>query len=597
MIVSTKEQYNEVIQLAVKDVLVSIDTETQEFNEERTQAFELDLDGVGLYSENVAAYIPQKFLDKSFQEVIDKCELIFHNAKFDLTILEKEGYDISKINFHDTMIIAWMLNENRMSFALKSLAGTVLKVKKEEIQEFRNVKKRPIHEDYSSSLFPELYEEDKNNWLNELGKYCIKDCQYTYKLFTLFKPELEEQGLMNVYTNLELPTVLYLRDMENRGIKVDLEYMKAIKIKMEQKLIELQSTLYKLVGTDFDLNSPKRLVEIFFSKDKGKGYDLPPELKTAKGGLSTNVYALKYLVEKYKCPIATNLLLYREMFKLYSAYAVGLMKKNKNGVIHTSFIQQGTVTGRFSSREPNLQQLPRRDDEFNIREAFVPRDGYTFVISDLSQIELRLAAHFSQDPILVGAYADGKDIHQETADILGVNRNIAKTVNFGILYGRTAYGMAKGLGMNPDEAQKFIDNYFKKFHNLYVFMEQAKNTLRKDYKLKTILGRYRRFPDYAKAKRERDNQAMSRMERQAINSVVQGSAADIIKVQMRNLARKLKEYDCHMLVQVHDELIIECPTNLAEKVEGIVKYEMENAVKLNGVPIITEPHIAKRWKK
>lgn len=597
MIINDKNQYEEAVEKLLTYDIVALDSETQEFDEDHTHVFELDLDGLGLSTGDYSVYIPKKFLDASFQKIIDKCEIVFHNAKFDLTILEKEGYDISKIKFHDTMIMAWLLDENRLSFGLKQLANSVLKVKKEAIKEFRSIQKRPLNADYGSSLFPELYEEDKKTWEEELGKYCIKDCEYTIKLFHKFKPKLEEKGLTKVYEELEIPTVLVLRDMENRGIRIDLEYMAKIKAKMESKLIELQSNLYRLVGYNFDINSPKQLVDILFTVGKGKGYNLPMEFRTAKGGLSTNVFALKYLMEKYKCPISKALLEHREMYKLYSAYAIGLTKKQKNGLIHTSFMQHGTVTGRFSSKSPNLQQLPRRDDELNIREAFLPREGYCFVISDLSQIELRLAAHFSQDPVLVNAYANDKDIHQETADILGVDRNISKQVNFGLLYGRTAFGMAKGLGMSPEEAQKFIDNYFKKFHNLYIFMEQAKNTLRQNYQVKTLLGRFRRFPEYVKAKKDRDQKTMGRMERQAINSVVQGSAADIIKVQMRNLARRLKEYDAHLLVQVHDEVIIECPISKAEEVEKIVKFEMENAVKLNGVPIITEPQIATRWKK
>lgn len=599
MIVKTNAQYQEVIGKLLQDKLLSIDSETEEFSKLKTHSFELALDGFGVYSEHVAAYIPAQFFvsgHSAFQKVLDTCTLIFHNAKFDITILEKEGFDVSNLNFHDTMIMSWLLNENRHSFGLKSLAQSVLKVKKEKIVEFRSVKKRPVLDEYG--MFPEEYEVDLEKWEKELGMYCISDCRYTYKLYQKFKPQLEEQKLWKVYIDLELPFINVLRNMENRGISLDLNYLNTMGVALDDKLIAFQTEIWKLMGKEIDINSPKQLLEFFMNEKK---YEFPDDLKTIKGNFSTDIKSMKYLVSRYNCEIAKNILDYRELFKLRSTYITGMIDRQKRGIIYTSFLQQGTKTGRLSSRNPNLQNLPRRADEFDIRKAFVARPGYTFVISDLSQIEFRLTAFFTKDPILVNAYQNEKDLHQETADALGLKgkegRNQAKTVNFGILYGRTAYGLSSGLGMSPEEAQVFIDKYFEKFKKIKIFMQQAENTLEHYYAVWTILKRKRRFQDYAQAKKSKDHKLINHTKRQATNSIVQGSAADIIKVQMRNLDRILKTYDSHLLIQVHDELIIEVPVNKADEVLAIVKHEMENAVQLPGIPIVANAQISDRWCK
>ncbi len=449
--------------------------------------------------------------------------------------------------------------------------------------------------------------------MEQLGNYCIDDCKYTYKLYKKFKPLLEEQDLWKVYSTLEVPFIQVLRAMENRGISLDTKYLIEMGNNLDNKLIELQTEIWKMIGKEIDINSPKQLAEYFDSKGYYKAttklnnqgllvtvYD-NEVLITKKGGKATDVNALNYFVAEYKCEISKKILDYREFFKLKSTYVKGMLDRHKNGVIHASFLQQGTVTGRLSSRNPNLQNIGRRADEFDIRRAFMARTGYTFVISDLSQIELRLATHYSQDPTLLQAYQTGKDVHQETADALGLKgsegRVLAKTVNFGILYGRTSYGLSHGLGMTPDDAQKFIDSYFSKFKRIKIFIQQAENTLNQEYEVRTITKRKRRFPHYVQARKERNHKEVGRIRRQATNSVIQGSAADIVKIQMRNLYKILKPYDSHILLQIHDELLIEVPIGKEQEVMGIVKYEMENAIKLNGVPIVTEPHISDRWCK
>ena len=437
-IIHTKEEYKAVIEKLITEKCLSLDCETTQFDEDNTHSFELDLEGVGLFSDNIRVYIPVEFLDKEFQRVLDDKEVIFHNAKFDLVILQKQGYDLSKIKYQDTLIMSWLLNENRTAHRLKYLAEHVLKVKKEKIVEFRQVNKKPILDDYG--MFPEEFTKDSENWLKKLGNYCIDDCKYTYKLYQKFKPELEKQGLMKVYEKIELPLIKVVMDMELRGIKIDLEYLKQVKEDLEQGLIKLQAGVWKEAGREFDINSSKQLSEILF---KDKKFEVSEEHKTPKGSASTNEKALEFLGKKYPEEKLISLLLeYRELFKLHSTFVIGLLKKHKDGIIYAGFNQMGTKTARFSSNQPNLQQIPAVS-KYDIRKAFIARDSYTFIDYDMSQIELRLGAYFSKDPKMMKAFQEGKDIHQETADIVKCTRTFAKILNFAIFYGMSEYGLAQ----------------------------------------------------------------------------------------------------------------------------------------------------------
>lgn len=594
MIIATKEKYDEALKklLSVEGV-VAIDTETEQFTKEKFLETDLELEGVGYYAGGrCKGYILSSVLDDRFQEVLDTKEVIFHNAKFDLKIFANQGFNIENIKYHDTLIMAWLTNENRRSFALKDLAGSILKVQEDNITRFKDVGDKPKQEDYG--MFPEQYLKDLKLWIKTMGEYCIHDCEYTYKLFNKFKPKIEKDDLWYEYESLELPFCTVLRSMESRGIKVDTEYLKQLGAKLDSKLIDLKTDIYKAIGSELDINSPKQLREYFFGKLK---YTLPDDYRTPKGELSTNVNALKYLAEEKGDEVSKLILSYRELSKLNSTYVKGMMELTRDNVIRAGFRQTGTKTGRLSSSRPNLQNIPRREDEWNIRKAFVAREGYTFVISDYSQIELRLMAWFSKDPTMVKTYQENGDIHQATADAVGCERVHAKAINFGINYGMGAYGLAGNLGISQDEAQKFIDGYFAKFPNVKLFSERAKNTVRKKYAVHTITKRKRRFKDYIVAKKAKDWKRVAGLERQAVNAIIQGSASDILKIAMRNIHKKLKEYDAHILVQIHDELVIEVPKDKAEEVSKIVKHEMEHAVDLDYVPLITEPQISDCWVK
>lgn len=593
MIVTNVESYNEVMDklLSSDDKFYGVDTEGEPFSDTKFLPWELELYGVGVYCKTVKAYIVKSLLDSRFQEFLSSKKLVFHNAKFDVTFLEAHGFDMSKTTYHDTLIMSWLVNENRWSYKLKDLAEAILRVEPEKVTRFKDIEVRPEVSKYDNE---KDYLIAYMAWLKHLGEYCIKDCTYTYKLCEIFLPKLEEDGLMNVYEKLELPFIEVIRSMERRGIKVDTDYLKELGDNLDKEVAAVSQELRTLMGKEIDIASPKQLREYFFTEKK---YVLPDDLKTPKGEVSTNVEAMEYLAEKCDCKEAALVLRYRELSKLKSTYVVGMLELTKNGCIHASFKQTGTITGRLSSSQPNLQNIPRRDDIFNIRKAFVARPGYGFVISDYSQIELRLMAYFSKDATLVKAYQEGKDIHQATADAIGCDRHTAKTINFGLNYGRTAYGLSHGLGISVEEAQHFIDQYFIQFPGVKVFMAQVVNTVKKNYAVWTLAKRKRHFPEYVAAKKAKDFKTVGRLERQAGNSVIQGSASDVIKIAMRNLHRLLKPYDAHILVQIHDELVIECPKDKCEEVAKIVKNEMQTCVDLKTVPLVTEPVISDRWVK
>lgn len=592
MIIADKKQYTELMQNLVKETgVIAMDTEVSGFNPKNPDMNKVRLDGIGIYSENHKAYISVELLGVDFEQLLQTKEIIFHNAKFDITVLEYHGFDISNLKFHDTMLMAWLSNENRHSFGLKQLAQSILKVKEDKITKYTDISKKPLQEQFQDS---QDYQTALFNWVKEMGEYCIKDCEYTYKLFQHFKPKLEEDKLWYIYESLEIPFCEVLRNMENRGIMIDIPYLKKMNEAIDSKMIQIKAEIYKQVGRVIDINSPKQLREYFIDELK---IDLPGEYKTPKGEVSMNVSAMQYIAEELNLDIAKQILAYREMTKLNSTYVKGMMEIAIENIVHTSFNQTSTVTGRISSSNPNLMNIPRRDDEFNIRQAFKAREGYTFIIADYSQIELRLMAWFSKDPEMQKIYQQNGDIHQKTADTLGCTRQIAKSLNFGLNYGRTAYGMAKGLGISSIEAQAFIDKYFQQYKGVAEFMEKCKQTIQTEYAVKTITKRKRRFPEYPAAKQKKDTTTMKRLERQATNARIQGSASDVIKIAMRNIFKKIKPMGGHILIQIHDELVIEVPKEKAEEMKEIVKYEMEHAVDLKTVPLVTEPHISEVWTK
>ncbi|EOH87400.1 DNA polymerase I [Enterococcus villorum] len=409
--------------------------------------------------------------------------------------------------------------------------------------------------------------------------------------------ELEEKNQMELFRQMELPLSIILAEMEITGIKVDASRLQEMKIEFSERLKEIEQIIYKEAGETFNLNSPKQLGVILFEK---MGL---PVIKKTKTGYSTAVDVLEQLREQ--APIVDDILTYRQIAKIQSTYVEGLLKViQSDGKVHTRYIQTLTQTGRLSSVDPNLQNIPIRLDEGRkIRQAFVPREkDWLIYSSDYSQIELRVLAHISNDEHLKAAFLEGQDIHASTAmrvfgiekaeDVTPNMRRQAKAVNFGIVYGISDYGLSQNLGITRKAAQQYIDTYFEKYPGVKEYMERIVRQAKDQGFVETLYHRRRYLPDI----NSRNYNIRSFAERTAINTPIQGSAADILKIAMIELNKRLKEekLEATMLLQVHDELVFEVPEKELETLDKLVSEVMENAVSLH-VPLITDSSWGKTW--
>lgn len=409
--------------------------------------------------------------------------------------------------------------------------------------------------------------------------------------------ELAEKNQKDLFRKMELPLSIILAEMEISGIKVDATRLQEMKIEFSDRLREIERKIYEEAGEEFNLNSPKQLGVILFEK---MGL---PVIKKTKTGYSTAVDVLEQLREQ--APIVDDILIYRQIAKIQSTYVEGLLKViQSDGKVHTRYVQTLTQTGRLSSVDPNLQNIPIRLDEGRkIRQAFVPRnEDWLIYSSDYSQIELRVLAHISDDEHLKAAFLEGQDIHSSTAmrvfgiekaeDVTPNMRRQAKAVNFGIVYGISDYGLSQNLGITRKAAQQYIDTYFEKYPGVKEYMERIVREAKDQGFVETLYHRRRYLPDI----NSRNYNIRSFAERTAINTPIQGSAADILKIAMIELDKRLKESDLQatMLLQVHDELVFEVPESELEMLDKLVSEVMEQAVALH-VPLITDSSWGKTW--
>ena len=419
------------------------------------------------------------------------------------------------------------------------------------------------------------------------------------KLFELLGPRLEEMDLRRVYEEIELPLIPVLAEMERVGVKIDRAMLAEMSGKMEQELEQITQRIYAAAGTEFNINSTKQLAEILFEK-----LNLPSARKTLKtGGYSTDQAVLEELAVSYELP--RLILDYRQIAKLKSTYVDALpgLIHPQTGRVHASFNQTGAATGRISSSDPNLQNIPIRTELGRlIRAAFVPDAGNVLISADYSQVELRVLAHLSGDPVLIEAFRRNQDIHTRTAEeVFGEAarqnpsefRRRAKVINFGIIYGLSAFGLARQLGISREEGQAFIDAYFERYQGVRVWLDKTLEEARKTGRVRTLFGRVRPIPDIL----TRDYNARNFAERTALNSPIQGTAADIIKLAMIRIYRAFKNrgFSAKITIQVHDELVLEVPEEESEEVQNLVRHEMENAGALD-VPLVVDLTAGKNWK-
>ncbi len=508
---------------------------------------------------------------------------IGQNLKYDIQILANYGIEVAGPVF-DTMIAHYLL-EPDMRHNMNLLSETYLLY-------------NPVH---IESLIGEKGFNQKNMRsvpLDKLMEYAVEDADVTYQLKEIFEPRIRKEGLEYLSENIEMPLISVLAVMERNGVKLNQEDLKAIAVDLREDIISLEKEIYSLAGTEFNISSPKQLGDILFIRLK-----LDEKARVTKTKqFVTNEEILQRLANKH--PIINKVLEYRGLKKLLSTYVetLPLIVDKKTGRIHTSYNQAVAATGRLSSINPNLQNIPVKDERGReIRKAFVPEDGHIFFSADYSQIELRLIAHLSKDKSMIEDFLSGNDIHAATASkIFGVNlsevtremRSKAKTANFGIIYGISSYGLSERLTIGRKEAKELIDGYFNSYPGVKVYMDESIQKAREKGYVTTMFGRRRYLPDI----HSRNQVVRGNAERNAINAPLQGSAADVIKIAMVRINDSMKsdKYKSKMILQVHDELIFEVELSEFEKLKELVLYEMSNAVKLD-VPLKVDWGTGKSW--
>jgi DNA polymerase-1 len=508
---------------------------------------------------------------------------IAQNGKYDLLVLRRAGVEVLGLAF-DTMIASYLANPAATSHGMDALAAELLGYKTITYSEMTGTGKKQIG-------FAEVEVE-------KAVVYAAEDADITLRLAEKLEPMLAETEQEKLFYEVEMPLVEVLADMEWSGVRIDPAFLGGLSKELETKLSALEKEIHQLAGGPFNIGSPKQLGEVLFER-----LHLARGRKT-KTGWSTDVEVLTKLAEEQ--PIAARILDYRSLAKLKSTYTDALPKlvHPETGRLHTSFNQALTATGRLSSSEPNLQNIPIRTEEGSrIREAFIPAAGNLLLSADYSQVELRILAHLAGEAVLRQAFEKGEDIHRRTAsEIFGVfpetvtpeMRRQAKTINFGVIYGMGAFSLGKDLGISTREAQTFIDNYFARYPGIRAFLENKKAEAREKSYVTTLLGRR-----CAVAEIHSPNGAIrGYAERNAINYPIQGSAADLIKVAMVRIHRRLKEegLQAKMVLQVHDELVFDVPQAELEQVRELVRAEMEGAVTLD-VPLVVDIGVGKNWRE
>ncbi len=587
-LLTDREELFKVLNAIEKDALIAFDTETTGLNYDKDK-----LVGFSFCVNDEEAYyvpfrhfylgVPQQISEEDAKEAMRKIfefRVVGHNIKFDLHFVTR-FLDVATLPIEcDSMILAWLINPES-ALSLDKLAKALLN---HEMIAFKDTVKKG--ESFASVE------------LEDACMYASEDALITFKLYKLFLEKLALQDakhLIKEAHDVEIPFISTLLCMEKKGIEVDTNFLEDFLVEVKATLEHLTKSIYALAGTEFNINSTKQLGVILFET-----LGLPVGKKT-KTGYSTDEKVLSSLKEKHD--IIPKLLEYRELYKLYSTYIEPLLKlanENEFHRIHTSFVQTGTATGRLSSKNPNLQNIPTRTPlGAKIREAFIAGEGKKLIGIDYSQIELRLLAHFSQDTVLVDAFAHDKDIHLQTAIILfgeeeaPSKRNIAKTVNFGLLYGMGQKKLSDTLGITTKEAKEIIEKYFESFPTVKSYFRSIVESSKEKGYIETLLGR-RRYFDYERA----TPMYRAAYERESVNSVFQGSAADLIKLSMNKIHTLIEEesLEAVMLLQIHDELIFEVDADKADMLGEKFRNIMEDIMPLN-IPLKASLNIGDKWSQ
>ncbi|MBP5771872.1 MAG: DNA polymerase I [Bacteroidaceae bacterium] len=589
-LVSSPDARAELVRLLLSSKEVSLDTETTS-----TEAMDAELVGLSFaVKEGEAFYVPVPANRDEAQAIVEEFRGVYENTrilkvgqnlKYDLTVLQNYGIRLAAPMF-DTMIAHYVL-EPEMRHGMDYLAEVYLHYKTIHIDELIGKKERGK---------PQKSMRDVP--VEEVCPYAAEDADITLRLKHVFVPMLEAARGTSLFEEVEMPLMPVLADMERTGVCLDSEALRQASETLRSELEQTEKDIYELAGAEFNISSPKQVGEVLFERLKL----LPNARKTKTGAYSTNEEVLQRIRSKH--PIVEKILDYRGKQKLINTYLEALPRliNPRTGHIHTSFNQTVAATGRLSSSDPNLQNIPvRTEDGKEIRKAFVPEPGQLFFSADYSQVELRIMAHLSGDEGLIEDFRLGHDIHAATAakifhkpmeEVTREERSRAKTANFGIIYGITAFGLTERLGISRTESKELIDNYFKTYPRVHAFMQESIDFARQHGYTETILGRRCYLRDINSA----NATVRGFAERNAINSPIQGSAADIIKLAMVRIHRRFAEEGLrsHMILQVHDELNFSVVPKERDLVEKIVISEMEGAIDMR-VPLIADAGWGRNW--
>lgn len=586
----TKEQQQKLVALLQKHKSFCFDTETTGID-----ANEAELVGMSFaVKSGEAYYVPVPAEKEAAKEVVElfrplfediKIQKVGQNIKYDALILKWFGVELNGPLF-DTMVVHYLI-EPELRHNMDYLAETYLKYQPVKIESLLGKKGKA-----------QITMRDVP--VEEVTDYAAEDADITLQLKEYLAPRLIEEGLQKLYESVEGPLVKVLTDMEYEGIRLDAAYLEEYSEELTESILSLEQTIYEKAGAQFNIGSPKQVGEILFDKLK-----IPYRWrKTKTGQYSTNEEKLAELA--HDNPVVNDILSYRQLTKLKSTYVDALPKmiNPRSGRIHSSFNQALAATGRLSSNNPNLQNIPIRTPEgAKVREAFIPRDDdHLLLAADYSQIELRLIAEISKDEAMLEAFQAGQDIHSATAArVFGVpydevsreQRYRAKTVNFSIIYGAGSTNLSRQLDISRAEAKDLIEAYFTQYNGLKEYMDQTVENARKKGYVTTLMGRRRYLRDID----SKNGALRSHAERNAINTPIQGSAADMIKIAMINVHNALKEgnFNTKMILQVHDELVFDVPKDELEAVKPIIESNMKNTIPGLKVPIVVEQGVGKNW--
>jgi DNA polymerase-1 len=531
--------------------------------------------------------VPLETVIKNLRPVFEDkgIKKVGHNLKYDGIVLSRYGIDVSPYIF-DTMIAAWLIDPGFFGFGLKDLASQHLNLQMIRIENLIGSGKTQI------SMSEVL--------VKNAAEYAAADAAVPLALMPILQEKLAKNNLKHVFEQIEMPLISVLAQMEQAGISLDKAFFSKMEDELRQRLSEMEAEVYKLVGYPFNINSTQQLSKALFET---LGLDSPSKKKTSSGHYSTNAAVLEELQGKH--PVVDLMLEYRELAKLQSTYVKTLPEQinPETGRVHTSFSQTVAVTGRLSSSNPNLQNIPTRTElGRKVRSGFIAQPGYGLLAVDYSQVELRIVAHMSKDKAMLDAFKAGQDIHATTASaiyeipldkVTKEQRRHAKAINFGLIYGMSAFGLSRTTGLTLSESENFVKAYFHRFPLVKEYLDSLRKMAMQEGYVETLAGRRRYFPNLATTT---NANVRNREEREAINAPIQGTAADILKIAMIDLSSALQksQLKAKILLQVHDELLLEVPEDERDDTAKLVQSVMENAYELS-IPLSTEARWGRNW--